>query len=155
MALIDTIQKDTIAAMKAKETFQVSILRLIKTALYNKSKDLGTGLTDDQSFDVLNKMLKQRKDSIEQYTKGNRLDLAKIEQEELAFIEKYLPNEATIEDIIDTIRGTLMMNSLVNGAEPTLKDFGKFMKGLQTHFKDRNLRVDGKVLSEELKKRLS
>jgi uncharacterized protein YqeY len=151
MALIDLIQTDTVAAMKAKETFKVSILRLIKTALYNKTKELGTGLTDDQSFDVLNKMLKQRKDSIEAYTKGNREDLAKIEREELEFINKYLPPQATIDDIRQVINLTFAATL----HKLTMKDFGSLMKQLQAYFRIEHLMVDGKVLSEELKKRLA
>lgn len=151
MALIDTIQKDMIAAMKRKEDTYVGTLRMIKTLLYNKTKELGKDLTGDQSEAILVTMVKQRRDSIEQFTKGGREELADIEREEIALIELYLPKEASAELTDVVIKGYLEYQR----TKPTMKEFGRCMKDIQTDLKDRGFRVDGKVLSEKLKAALA
>jgi uncharacterized protein YqeY len=98
MSLKDTITADMTAAMKAKDADRLSALRMVRAAILNREKDGGgTDITDDDVLKILNSLVKQRKDSIEQFTKAGRTNLADKEQTELAVIEAYLPQGASTE----------------------------------------------------------
>ena len=104
MPLIDQIQKDIVAAMKAREEQRLSTLRMVKTALKNKEVDKMAPLDDKESQQVLSTLIKQRKDSIEQFVKGGRQEMADKEAAEIKLIETYLPKAAGEEEIVAEVR---------------------------------------------------
>src|ERR1700751_5450854 len=117
MSMIDQIQKDITDAMKAREEQRLSTLRMVKAALKNREVDKMAPLDDRESQQVLNTLIKQRKDSIEQFLKGGRKEMADKEAAEIALIETYLPKGASETQIIAGVRAVIAeMNS------PTIKD---------------------------------
>src|SRR5260221_8895739 len=107
MSLIDQIQKDIVTAMKAREEHRLSTLRMVKTALKNKEIDKMAPLDDKESQQVLSTLIKQRKESVEQFTKGGRQEMADKEAAEIKLIEAYLPKEAGEEEIVAGVRATM------------------------------------------------
>ena len=151
MPLIDQIQKDIVVAMKAREEQRLSTLRMVKTALKNKEIDKMAPLDDKESQQVLSTLIKQRKDSVEQFTKGGRQEMADKEAAEIKLIEAYLPKSAGEAEIIAGVRATM-----VDMTGPlTIKDMGPVMKAAMARFAAEGLRVDGKVVSEAVKKELA
>jgi len=151
MPLIDQIQKDIVAAMKAREEHRLSTLRIVKTALKNKEIDKMAPLDDKESQQILTTLIKQRKESVEQFTKGGRQEMADKEAAEIKLIETYLPKEAGEEEIVAGVRA-----ALVEMTGPlTMKDMGTVMKATMAHFAAAGVRVDGKVVSEAVKKELA
>jgi uncharacterized protein YqeY len=147
MPLIDQIQKDIVAAMKAREEQRLSTLRMVKTALKNKEIEKMAPLDDKESQQVLSTLIKQRKDSVEQFTKGGRQEMADKEAAEITLIEAYLPKSAGEAEIIA---------AMVDMTGPlTMKDMGTVMKAAMARFAAEGLRVDGKVVSEAVKKELA
>ena len=148
MPLIDQIQKDIVVAMKAREEHRLSTLRMVKTALKNKEVDKMAPLDDKESQQVLSTLIKQRKDSVEQFTKGGRQDLADKEAAEIVLIETYMPKAVGEDEIAANVRAAIAeMDS------PTMKDMGAVMKNVMARFA--GARVDGKVVSETVKKELA
>jgi uncharacterized protein YqeY len=151
MPLIDQIQKDIVTAMKAREEHRLSTLRMVKTALKNREIEKMAPLDDKESQQVLSTLIKQRKDSVEQFTKGGRQEMADKESAEILLIETYLPKSAGEEEIVAGVRAAISeMNS-----PPTMKDMGNVMKAAMARFAATGTRVDGKVVSETVKKELS
>ena len=151
MPLIDQIQKDIVAAMKAREEQRLSCLRMVKTALKNKEIDKMAPLDDKESRQVLSTLIKQRKESIEQFTKGGRQEMADKEAAEIKLIEAYLPKEAGEQEIVAGVRA-----AMIDMTGPlTMKDMGSVMKAAMAQFAAAGLRVDGKVVSEAVKKELA
>ncbi len=150
MPLIDQIQKDIVSAMKAREEQRLSCLRMVKTALKNKEIEKMAPLDDKESQQVLSTLIKQRKDSIEQFTKGGRPELAAKEAEEIKLIETYLPKAAGEEEIMATVRATI-----AEMGSPTMKDMGTVMKNAMAKFAAAGARVDGKVVSDMVKRELT
>ncbi len=151
MPLIDQIQKDIVAAMKAREEQKLSTLRMVKTALKNKEIDKMAPLDDKESQQVLATLIKQRKDSVEQFTKGGRQEMADKEAEEIKVIEAYLPKAAGEEEIVAGVRA-----AIVEMTGPlTMKDVGAVMKAAMARFAAAGMRVDGKVVSEAVKRELA
>ncbi|MFZ0314461.1 MAG: GatB/YqeY domain-containing protein [Candidatus Korobacteraceae bacterium] len=152
MSLTERVQKDMVAAMRGKEELRLSTLRMMKAALQNKRLDLrldrDTNLEEKDELQVLSTMIKQHKDSIEQFTKGNRPELAQKEAEEIVIIEGYMPKAVGEEDIVATVRAVI-----AEMGSPTMKDMGAVMKNAKAKFGD--ARVDGKILSEAVKKQLA
>ncbi len=148
MSLSEQIQKDMIAAMKSKEEEKLSTLRMMKAAVKNKEIDKRAPLDDKEVLAVLSTMIKQRKDSVEQFTKGNRPELAAKEQKEIELIETYMPKTASEDQIVAAVRATI-----AEMGSPTMKDMGTVMKAVMAKFAD--IRVDGKVVSETVKKELA
>ena len=107
MPLIDQIQKDIVAAMKAREEQRLSTLRMVKTALKNREIDKMAPLDDKESQQVLSTLIKQRKDSVEQFTKGGRQEMADKEAAEIKLIETYLPKAAGEEEIVAGVRAAI------------------------------------------------
>src|SRR5579862_7775510 len=104
MPFVDRIQKDLVQAMKAKQELRLSVLRMVKTALKNKEIEKIRPLDDAESLQVLQTLVKQRKESVEQFSKGGRTDLADKESREIVIIETYLPaaaNEADMDQAIE------------------------------------------------------
>jgi uncharacterized protein len=151
MPLIDQIQKDIVAAMKAKEEERLSCLRMVKTALKNKEIEKMSPLEDKESQQVLSTLIKQRKDSIEQFTKGGRQEMADKEAAEIKVIETYLPKAAGEEEIVAGVRAAILEMT----GPLTIKDMGTVMKAAMARFAAAGLRVDGKVVSDAVKKELS
>ena len=107
MALIEQIQKEIIEAMKAKETLRLSVLRGLKTALKNKEIEKMSALDEKESQQVLTTLIKQRKDSVDQFTKGGRQEMADKESAEIKLIEAYLPKAAGEEEIVAGVRAAI------------------------------------------------
>src|ERR1700761_3001264 len=103
----DRIQTDIIAAMKAKESEKLTTLRLVKSAFQSKAIDKREELTDAEEQQIITTLLKQRKDSIEQFTKGGRLELAAKEQGEITLIETYMPQAASADDLLVIVQGAV------------------------------------------------
>lgn len=150
MTISERITQDITAAMKAREEHRLSTLRMVKTALKNKEIDKRGPLDDQEAMAVLNTLIKQRKDSIEQFTKGGRKELADREAAEITIIEGYLPKAAGTDEIATVVRATIS-----EMGSPTMKDMGAVMKNSMAKFAAAGTRVDGKVVSETVKKLLS
>jgi len=150
MTLSEQIQKDITAAMKARDEQRLSTLRMTKTALKNREIEKMAPLDDKESQQVLSTLIKQRKDSIEQFTKGGRQELADKEAAEIKLIETYLPRAAGEEEIVAGVKAVIgEMGS------PTMKDRGSVMKNVMARFSAAGMRVDGKQVSEAVKKELA
>src|ERR1035438_3398097 len=107
MSLNEQVQKDLVAAMRGKEELRLSTLRMMKTALKNKEIDKRAPLDEKEELQVLSTLIKQRKDSIEAFEKGNRLELAKKEAEEITYIEAYMPKALGEEEIVAAVKATI------------------------------------------------
>jgi uncharacterized protein YqeY len=149
MPLVDQIQKDIIAAMKAREEAKLSTLRMVKSALQNRAIEKMSPLDDKEAQQVLGTLFKQRKDSIEQFTKGGRKEMADKEAADITVIESYLPKAASEADITAGVRAVI-----AEMGSPTMKDMGTVMKNVMAKFAAQGTRVDGKVVSEAVKKEL-
>jgi uncharacterized protein len=150
MTIAERVNQDMISAMKAREEPRLTTLRLIKTAIKNKEIDKRSPLDDNESMAVLNTMIKQRKDSIEQFTKGGRQELADKEAVEIKLIEQYLPQAASTEQIDAKVKETI-----AEMGSPTVKDMGAVMKNVMAKFAAAGTRVDGKAVNEAVRKALS
>ena len=148
MSIVDQINQDVTQAMKAREEHRLSTLRMVKAALKNKEIDKRAPLDDKEAMAVLNTLIKQRKDSIEAFTKGGRQELADKEAAEIVMIEGYLPKSLGEEEITKAVKATL-----AEMGSPTMKDMGTVMKNTMAKFS--GARVDGKVVSEIVKRELS
>lgn len=148
MSLSEQIQKDMVAAMKSKEEERLSTLRMMKAAVKNREIDKRAPLDDKEVLAVLSTMIKQRKDSVEQFTKGNRPELAEKEQREIVLIEAYMPKSASEEQIVATVKSVI-----AEMGTPSMKDMGSVMKAVMAKFGD--TRVDGKIVSETVKRELT
>ena len=155
MGIVQKLDADIVAAMKAREAQKLEALRMVKSALKSKEIDKREPLTEPEAQKVLTTLINQRKDSVEQFTKGNRPELAAKEQEEIKLIETYLPqaaSEAEIQAIVDGAISQLAANS---GAKPGPKEIGAAMKLIQARIAADGIRADGKVISEMVKKALA
>jgi uncharacterized protein YqeY len=148
MSLTEQVQKDMTAAMRSREELRLSTLRMMKTALKNKEIDKRAPLDEKEELQVLSTLIKQRKDSIEAFEKGNRPELARKEAEEIAYIEAYMPKAVAEEEIIAAVKATI-----AEMGSPTVKDMGAVMKNVMARFA--GARVDGKVVSNAVKKELT
>jgi uncharacterized protein YqeY len=150
MSLLDQIQKDIIDAMKAREEQRLSTLRMVKAALKNREIEKMSPLDDKESQQVLSTLIKQRKDSIEQFTKGGRQEMADKEAAEIKLIEAYLPKAASDDEIAAGVKAVIAEMA----SPPTMKDMGNVMKAAMTRFAGAGMRVDGKVVSDAVKREL-
>ena len=150
MPLVDQIQKDIVTAMKAKDEARLSCLRMVKTALMNRKIEKMAELDEKESQQVLATLIKQRKDSVEQFTKGGRQEMADKEAAEIVLIESYLPKPAGEAEIVAGVKA-----AIAELGSPTMKDMGNVMKTAMAKFAAQGMRVDGKVVSEAVKKELA
>jgi uncharacterized protein len=150
MPLVDQIQKDITTAMKAKDEARLSTLRMVKSALQLKAVEKMSPLDDKESQSVLVTLIKQRKESIEQFTKGGRQEMADKEAAEIGVIETYLPKAASEADVIAGVKAVI-----AEMGSPTMKDMGTVMKNAMARFAGAGMRVDGKMVSEIVKKELA
>ncbi len=150
MGLADLIQSHITEAMKARQEQRLSCLRMVKTALKNREIEKRAPLDDAEAQQVLATLIKQRRDSIEQFAKAGRPELVEKETAEIGVIESYLPKAAGEEEIVATVRATLAeMDS------PTMKDMGTAMKNVMAKFQAAGTRVEGKAVSEIVKRALT
>lgn len=153
--ITERINKDIITAMKAHEEPKVTTLRMAKSALRNKEIDKRQPLTEAEEQAVLQTLLKQRRDSVEQFTKGGRPELAEKERSEIGMIEIYLPKQAQEDDIRPIIQGAIEHIAKDNGGQrPGPKDMGPVMRTVQMRIATSGLFVDSKTVSELVKKML-
>jgi uncharacterized protein YqeY len=150
MSIPEQIQKDITAAMKARDEARLSALRMVKTALKNKEIEKMSPLDDKEAQQVLTTLIKQRKDSIEQFRKGGRNEMADKEQAEIGVIESYLPKAAGDDEIVAGVRAVIS-----EMGAPTIKDMGTVMKNVMARFQGGGIRVDGKAVSDVVKRELS
>jgi uncharacterized protein YqeY len=148
MRLRDKISEDLMAAMKSKDKERLSVLRMMKAAIRNREIDSRQELEDAQTVQVFLSLIKQRKDSIEQFTQGGRLDLADKEAAEIKVIEEYLPAAVSDEEIVKAIDAIIAETGAAS-----IKDMGKVMKACMTQFAGRP--VEGAKVSERVKAKLS
>jgi uncharacterized protein YqeY len=149
MSLKDTITGDITAAMKAKDADRLSVLRMAKAALMNEAnrKSADYQLSDDESGKVLQKLVSQRKDSIEQFEKAGRVEMAAKERAELVVLQEYLPQAASKEEIEQAVA-----EAIVETGASSIKEMGAVMKA--TMAKLAGKAADGKMVSETVKSKL-
>jgi uncharacterized protein YqeY len=146
--LFETITKDIGEAMKRRDTAELSVLRMLKAAFMNKEVEKGRALDEAESLQVVSSLIKQRRDSIEQFRAGNRNELADKEQAEIAVLGRYQPpaaGEAEIAAAIDA--------AMAETGATSAKDMGKVIAAAKA--KLGGLTVDGKALSDAVKNRLT
>ena len=150
MPLVDQIQKDIVAAMKAKEEARLSTLRMVKSALQLRAVEKMSALDDKEAQAVLATLIKQRKESVEQFTKGGRQEMADKEAAEIVVIESYLPKAAGEAEVVAGVKAVI-----AEMGAPTMKEMGTVMKNVMAKFGASGMRVDGKIVSEAVKKELA
>src|ERR1041385_1038432 len=148
MNLREQIVKDLTAAMKAQDAGRTSTLRMVKAAMMNRQIEKGSELDDDDMQKLLRSLVKQRRDSIEQYEKAGRQELVDKEQAEIKVIETYLPQAASREEIEQAVAAAIAET----GAD-SIKDMGKVMKAAQAALIGKN--ADGRTISEVVKAKLN
>lgn len=154
MSLSERVQQDMVAAMKARDADRLSTLRMMKTALKNREIDKREPLTDAEGAQILVTMVKQRRDSIEQFTRGNRLELAAREAAEIPIIESYMPKPAGEAELRDMVAAAIAEMTAA-GQRPSPKEMGVVMKAVQGKIQTAGLRADGKQVSELVKAALA
>ena len=150
MGISDQIQKDMVDAMRSRDELRLSTLRMVKAAIKNKEVDKRAPLDDKEVQQVLATLIKQRRDSIEQFTKGGRQELADKEAAEIKLIEGYLPKAMGEEQIAEVVKSTI-----AEMGSPTMKDMGTVMKNVMTKLQASGARVEGKTVSDLVKKHLA
>lgn len=153
MSLLQQISKDMVASMKARDEERTSTLRMAMTALKNKEIEKRAPLADQEALQVVTTMIKQRHDSIEQFTKGNRPELAAKEAAEIRLLETYLPKAAGEAEIREVVAAAIAEIAAA-GAKPGPKEMGSVMKSVQAKIQALGLRADGKQVSEIVKQEL-
>lgn len=150
MSLKERLVADMTAAMRAKDANRLSTLRMAKAALMNEEnkRGVGTVLTDDEVTKILTSLVKQRKDSIEQFTANGRSELAEKERSELAVLEEYLPLSASAEEI-----ATAVDQAIADTGAASMKEMGIVMKAALAKLAGKT--VDGKLVSETVRSKLS
>ena len=156
MTIGEKIQTDIVVAMKAKDEHRLTTLRMVKSALKNKEIDKREALTDAEEQSILTTLLKQRRESVEQFTKGNRPELAAKEQVEFGLIEGYMPKALSEDDLRALVAGAVEQVTAENGGtKPGPKEMGSVMKAAQAKIAASGARADGKLVSELVKAELA
>ena len=148
MTLREQIISDMTASMKAQDAPRTSTLRMVKAAMMNQQIEKGGELDDDEMGKLLRSLVKQRRDSVEQYEKGGRQDLADKEKSEIQVIEAYLPQAASPEEIEAAVAA-----AIAESGASSMKDMGKVMKSVQAALAGKN--ADGRLVSEIVKSKLA
>lgn len=154
MTIGEKLQADIVAAMKAREEHRLTTLRMVKSALKNKEIDKRAALTEAEEAQILTTLIKQRKDSAEQFTKGNRPELAEKELAEIGMIEAYLPKAVGEEEIRAVVAG-VVAELAAGGSKPGPKEMGAVMKAVQQKIAAAGVRADGRLVSEIVKAELA
>ena len=148
MTLTKQIVADLTAAMKAQDAGRTSTLRMVKAAMMNRQIEKGSELDDDDMQKLLRSLVKQRRDSIEQYEKAGRQELVDKEKAEIEVIETYLPQAASQEEIEQAVTA-----AIAETGATSIKDMGKVMKAAQAALAGKN--ADGRLVSETVKAKLN
>lgn len=147
MSISEQVEKDLVTAMKAREELRLSVLRMAKTALKHKQVELGKALSDDEAIAVLRTLVKQRRDSVEQFRKGGREDLAAKEEAETEILQTYLPAAASDEEIVAAVAAAIAETG-ASGPQ----DLGKVMKVAMQKLAGKN--ADGKRVNQTVRAKL-
>ena len=145
MSLEQSLSTDIVTAMRAKDATRLTALRMLKTALTNKSIEKGRALETAEELQVVSQLVKQRRDSIDQFTKGGRKDLADKEQAEIVILDTYLPPSASDDEI-----ATAVVAAITETGATSQKDMGRVMKAVMTALAGKT--VDGKKVNEAVRK---
>ena len=148
MSLKQQIISDMTAAMKAQDAARTSTLRMLKAAITNREKEGGGELTDEDVQKLLRSQMKQRRDSVEQFEKAGRQELADKEKAEISIIESYLPQAASQEEIDQAV-----VAAISETGASSMKDMGAVMKAVMASLAGKN--ADGKMVSETVKSKLA
>jgi uncharacterized protein YqeY len=148
MSYLERIQEDLTAAMKTKDELRLSVLRMMKSALKNKEVEKMRPLDDMESMQILQTLVKQRRESVEQFTKGGRKDLADKESKEIAIVEEYLPSAPSDAEVHRAVEA-----AIAEAGADSLKQMGAVIKAARAHLEGKA--IDGKVLSDKVRERLS
>src|SRR5580698_208208 len=156
MSISEKINADIITAMKAHDEHRLTTLRMVKSALKSKEIDKRQPLTDAEQTAILSTLLKQRRESVDSFTKGNRPELAAKEQAEIVMIEGYMPQAAGEDQVRGVVVGAIdTLTKDAGGTRPGPKDMGTLMKVVQQRILADGLRADGKLVSEIVKAELA
>ena len=155
MSITEQIGADIIVAMKAHDAHRVTTLRMVKSALRSKEIDKRQPLTDAEQVAILSTLLKQRRESVESFTKGNRPELAAKEQSEIVLIEAYMPQSAGEDQVREIVAAAVAELAATTGSKPGPRYMGAAMKLVQQRIQATGLRADGKVVSEIVKAELA
>jgi uncharacterized protein YqeY len=147
MSLNKKIGADITTAMKAKDAARLSALRMLKAAVMNKGVEKGRDLDDDEVLQVVSSLVKQRRDSIDQFSKAGRTDLVEKETGEMAVLEEYLPPATTPEEIEAAVAA-----AIAESGATSAKDMGKVMKAVMPKLAGKN--VDGRAVNEAVRRKL-
>src|SRR5580704_14770157 len=148
MALMERIQKDLTAAMMSKDELRLSVLRMVKSALKYKEIEKVRHLEDAEALQVLQTLLKQRRESVDQFAKGGRQDLVDKETKEIAILEVYLPAAPSDAELNAAIEA-----AIVETGANSPKSMGAVIKAAKARLEGKS--VDGKLLSDRVKERLA
>ena len=147
MLLRDKVNADITVAMKSKETARLSALRMLKAAIMNKGVEKAHDLDDAEVVQVVSTLVKQRRDSIEQFARGGRTDLVDKETAEIAVLEQYLPPAASAADI-----DVAIVEAIAETGATSVKDMGKVMKAVMPRLAGKN--ADGRAVNEAVRRKL-
>ena len=147
MSLSNSISSDIAAAMKARDAVRLSALRMLKAAIMNKGVEKGRDLDDSEVLQVVASLVKQRRDSIEQFTNAGRVDLVEKETAELAILAELLPAAATAEEIDAAVTA-----AIAESGATTAKDMGKVMKAVMPKLAGKN--ADGRAVNDAVRRKL-
>ena len=145
--LSETVSSDITAAMKAKDAPRLSALRMLKAAIMNKSVEKGRDLEDAEVLQVVGALVKQRRDSIEQFSKAGRTDLVEKETGEIAVLDQYLPPAITPEEIDAAVTAAIAETGATSA-----KDMGKVMKAVMPKLAGKN--ADGRAVNDAVRRKL-
>jgi uncharacterized protein len=146
MSLLEKLNEDLKSAMKASDSLKVSVLRMAKSSIKNREIDTRKELSDDDIIHILNTLAKQRRESIEQFSKGGRQDLAEKETAELAILQSYLPEQITPDEL-----DRIVLEAINESSAAGIKDMGKVMRLVMTRTKGS---ADGKLVNQRVKELL-
>ena len=149
------VNQQVILAMKAHDAVRTTTLRLIKNALKNQFIAKRVPLTPAEEQQALATMIKQRRDSIDQFTKGNRPELAAAEAAEIVVIEEFLPKALDEASLAALVAEAVAEVAAASGQKPTPKEMGQVMKAVQAKLQTASLRAEGRAVSELIKKALA
>jgi uncharacterized protein YqeY len=148
MSLRDRLSEDLKIAMKSKDQLRMDVIRMIKAAVLNKEVELKKDLDDAEMSRIMTTLIKQRREAAEQFDRGNRLDLAAKERQEITIIEGYLPKAASSEEVARTVEAVIKETGATS-----IKDMGQVMKAVMARLAGQT--VDGKTVSDVVKSRLT
>ena len=147
MSLVDTLNGDLKAAMKARDKQSLSVIRMLKSALMNEQINAGHDLTDEEAVSVVSRELKQRKESLSEFESANRQDLVDGVKAEIAIVEKYMPKQLSADEVEAIVKETIQQVGATNKG-----DFGKVMGAVMPKLKGK---ADGKLINQTVKSLLN